>query len=149
MTIDIADLRKGVRFNFQEAVEGTFGPADITTVNISLTGIQIAHAHPLRIGTHGRVQFRRGDVHVAVQAQVVWSHLGQNDGGMAYRSGLKFDTVDAALAAAINALYRSGVVVQDRDSLEKKRQRLLEREIERAKASRTKSIPTSAPIESS
>lgn len=142
---EIVDLRKGDRFNVVEPLTGTFGPADVGVLNISLTGLQISHPQPLRIGTRGRLWFRRGDVTVAIQAHVVWSHLQKGTGGaMAYISGLKIDNLDSQFAAAINSLLRGGTLRQDVDSMERKRRRIAERELE-MKAKVRVLPPTSEP----
>ena len=145
MSFDLVDLRKGDRFIVVEPVTGTFGPADVGVLNLSLSGLQISHPQPLRIGTRARLWFRRGDVNVAIQAHVVWSHLQKGTGGaMAYVSGVKIDSVDAQYAAAINAMLRGGILRQDVDSMDRKRQRIAEREQE-MKAKVRILPPTSEP----
>ncbi len=144
MTTEVVDLRKGDRFNVVEPVTGSFGPAEIAILNLSLGGVQISHPQPLRIGTRGKLWFKRGDVTVTIQAVVVWSHLVRSTSGtMAYRTGLKLEAVDAPFALAINAMMRSGILRQDLESLEKKRTRLEEREQQRK--AQVRIIPTSEP----
>lgn len=143
MTLDVVDLRKGDRFLFTEPVSGSFGGNDVTFVNVSIGGAQVMHAQPMRIGTRGKLMFRRGDLVIAVPAHVVWSHLGKLGTAMSYTSGVKLDAADPQFAAAINALYKAGTVVRDAESLEKKRQRMAEREA--ARQSKVRIIPTSEP----
>lgn len=140
MVID--ELRKADRFVVQEPLAGTFGAAEATLMNVSIGGAQIAHALPLRIGTAGRLSFRRGDAVIAIQARVLWSHLTPGPGGkLMYRSGLKIEGADAQFALALNTLIRAGVVRQDLESLDRKRQRDMERE--QKKKSGPRIIPTS------
>ena len=143
MTTDVLDLRKGDRFLVVEPLTGSFGPAEIAILNLSLTGAQVSHAQPLRIGTRARLWFRRGDVTVAVQARVVWSHLAKTTSGMVYQTGIKLDAADVQYAMAINALMRSGVIRQDVESLDKKRRREAERAEQRK--SQVRVIPSSEP----
>jgi hypothetical protein len=143
MSYDVADLRKGDRFAFMELVGGTFAANEVTFINVSLGGAQFTHAQPMRIGTRGKLAFRRGDVVVAVPAHVVWSHLGKVGAAMSYTSGVKLDAADPQYAAAINALYKAGVVQRDVESLERKRQRMMEREA--ARKSQVRIIPSSEP----
>ena len=144
MSTDVVDLRKGDRFQVVEPITGSFGAAEIAILNLSGTGAQISHAQPLRIGTRGKFWFKRGDITIAAQAHIVWSHLVTAGGAMVYRSGIRLEAPDAQFAMAINAFLRSGVIRQDLDSMEKKRARLAERELQRK--SQVRNIPTSEPI---
>jgi len=143
MTTEVVELRKGDRFNVIEPLTGSFGAAEVAVVNLSLGGAQISHPQPLRIGTKAKLWFRRGDVSVSVQATVVWSHLASATGGMVYKSGIKLDAVDAQYALALNTLVRADVLRHETDSLEKKKQRMQERE--EARKSQARMIPSSEP----
>jgi hypothetical protein len=146
MSIEITELRKGDRFATTEAVSGTFGPAEIAIVDLSLGGAQVSHPQPLRIGTRAKLSFRRGDSGATVSAHVVWSHLSKTSGGMSYVSGLQVEAPDALYAMAINALLRGGVLRKDTTSLAKKRERMMEREQLR-KSQQPRVIPTSGGVE--
>ena len=140
----IEELRKSDRFVVVEPISGTFGAADASVVNLSIGGAQISHALPLRIGTVARLIFKRGDAAAAVQARVLWSHLTPSEGGkMAYKTGLKIDSADPQYAMALNTLIRAGILRQDFDSLDRKRQRDAERE--EKKKSGPKMVPISEP----
>ena len=140
----VEELRKTDRFAAVEPIAGTFGPADASVVDLSVGGAQITHAQPIRIGTTGRLTFRRGDVAVATHARVIWSHVAPGPGGkLVYRSGLKIEAIDASYAMAINSLIRAGAIRQAIDSLDRKRERLIERE--EKKKSGPKMIPSSEP----
>lgn len=146
MTIEIIELRKGDRFLATEPIPGTFGPADIVVIDLSLGGAKLSHPQPLRIGTHGKLFFKRGDITASAQAVVVWSHLSRDGGGMSYISGLKLEAVEPQYAMAVNSLLRGGVLRKDSESLEKKRERMIEREKKRDSAKRV--IPSSGGMQS-
>ena len=142
--MQVEELRKTDRFTALEPIAGTFGPAEALVLNLSIGGAQISHPIPIRIGTTGRLAFRRGDVVVTTQARVLWSHVAPGPGGkLMYCSGLRIEAVDPSYAMAINSLIRSGAIRQDLDSMDKKRKRMIERE--EKKKSGPKMIPTSEP----
>ena len=144
MTEEVIDLRKGDRFHAVVPIGGSFNAADVTVINVSVTGAQIMHVAPIRIGTRARLAFRHGDVTVSVQVQVVWSHLWQTATGHAYRSGVRLDAADVQYAAAVNALIRVGAIQRDTESLERKRQREMERERRKSGVSFKPAPPTSS-----
>jgi len=134
MTQDVPDLRKSARFDVLEPLSGTFGGSEITILNIGLTGLQIVHAQPMRIGTRARLSFERQDVIVTTQARVVWSHLSQSanaSGKLLYTSGIRIEATDPQFGLALNSLIRAGALQQEKDSMDKKRARMAEREQQR------------------
>lgn len=145
MTIDVVELRKGDRFRVTEPLAGTFGPAEVTFVDLSLGGAQFSHPLPLRIGTHARLAFKLRDVMASVAAHVVWSHLSRTTGGMSYVSGVKLDAAEPQYAMALNTFLRSGVLRKDAESMDKKRERMVERE--NLRKSQQRIIPTSGGVE--
>lgn len=145
MTIEVTDLRRADRFVAVEPVSGTFGPAEMIVLDLSLAGAKISHAQPIRIGTRAKLTFKRGDATATLHAQVVWSHLSPGKGGMSYQSGLKLEGVDAQYALALNTLLRANVLKKDTNSLERKRERLVQRELARKTLTRT--IPTAGGVE--
>jgi hypothetical protein len=145
MTIEIIELRKGDRFLATEQIPGTFGPAEVIVIDLSLGGAKLSHPQPLRIGTHAKLVFKRGDITASAQAVVVWSHLARATGGLSYISGLKLEAVEPQYAMALNALLRAGVLRKEVDSLEKKKERLIERE--ELRKSQKRVIPTSSGME--
>ena len=141
MTDQVINSRKGDRFLVVEPIAGAFSGFDITLLNVSAIGAQIRHVQPLRIGTKAMLSFHYPGISATVMAHVVWSHLLQTDDGLVYRSGLKLHESDPQYAAAVNALLRAGAVVRDADSLERKRQRELERELRRQSSPKMTIIP--------
>jgi PilZ domain-containing protein len=120
--MDVVELRASERFIAKEAIAGSFGSASVFVLNISNHGLMIEHEQPLRVATKGRMWFKHGDVVVAVQAAVVWSHLSKepNATKLLYHSGLRTNTETAELAMAINGLLKRGIVARDPDSLKRK-----------------------------
>ena len=143
MNTEVVDLRRGERFTVVEPLTGTFGPAEVAVLNLSLGGVQISHPQPVRIGTRAKLWCRRGDVVVNIPGTVVWSHLNATSAGMVYMSGIRLDAADPQYALALNTLMRGGVLRQDLDSLDKKKERMRERE--EARRSQVRVIPSSEP----
>jgi hypothetical protein len=144
--MDVTELRKGDRFVFVHPPSGSFGAAEIVVIDVGAGGAQIQHAQALRIGTVARFAFRSGGEVVSTQGRVIWSHFLKTPNGLVYRSGLRIQT-DSAYAASVNYFYKSGDATRDIESIERKRQRMLEREQERAKSIRV--IPTGGGMSSS
>jgi hypothetical protein len=145
MTIEIIELRKGDRFIATEQIPGTFGPAEVIVIDLSLGGAKFSHPQPLRIGTRGKLVFKRGDITASAQGVVLWSHLSRAGGGMSYISGVKLEAVEPQYAMALNALLRAAVLRKETDSLEKKKERMIERE--QLRNSQKRVIPTSSGME--
>jgi hypothetical protein len=140
----IEELRKADRFTVVDSISGTFGAAEASVLNLSISGAQISHAQPIRIGTVARLAFRQGDAVVTTQARVLWSHVAPSGNGkLLYRSGLKIEGADSQYALALNTLIRAGAIRQDLDSMDRKRQREAEREAK--KKTGPKLIPISEP----
>ncbi len=134
MTDEVTDLRKSERFDVQQPLDGTFGSTEVSLLNLALSGVQLVHALPLRIGTRARLAFRRDEVSVSIQGSIVWSHVSQTPKGMLYTSGVQLDSGEVQYAAGLHNLLRSGVLARDAGSLQNKRQRELEREQRRTSA---------------
>lgn len=135
MTIQVKEQRAAERFDTVDEVTGSFGAVEVTVVNVCETGVKVLHSQPLRIGTRGGLRFRRGNVSVATQARVVWSHLSkepQSGGRLLYQSGLHLDTPDNTFAAAVQMMLQEGMLRRDLESLERKRKRLEQREREKS-----------------
>ena len=64
---------------------------------------------------------------------------------MSYVSGLRLEAVEPQYAMALNAMLRAGVLRKEVDSLEKKKERMIERE--QLRNSQKRVIPTSSGME--
>lgn len=132
--MEISELRVTERFRTAEALVGSFGSASVTLIDVSASGAQVEHAQPLRIGTRARLWFKRGEVAVSLQACTIWSHLSKTpnaEGKYLYLSGLSLDAESREFHLALQALLDRGVLSPDRESLERKKKRVLERAAER------------------
>ena len=128
--MDVSELRVTERFRTAEALTGSFGSASVTLIDVSATGAQIEHSQPLRIGTRARLWFKRVDVAVNLQAVTIWSHLSKTpnvQGKYLYHSGLRIETDTSDFDYALQAMLDHGVLSPDRESLERKKKRALER----------------------
>ena len=133
--MEVSELRITERFRTAEALAGSFGSASITLIDVSATGAQIEHAQPLRIGTRARLWFKRGEVAVSLQAVTIWSHLSKTpnvQGKYLYHSGLRIEAETRDFDYALQALLDHGVLSPDRESLERKKKRALERAAEKS-----------------
>ena len=132
--MEISELRIAERFRTAEALVGSFGSASVTLLDVSASGAQIEHAQPLRIGTRARLWFKRGDVSVSLQAVTIWSHLSKTpnqQGKSLYHSGVRLEAESRDFHYALQALLDHGVLSPDRESLDRKRKRALERAAEK------------------
>ncbi len=125
--MDMKDLRDTERFVVIEPLIGSFGSANVAILNLAGQGMQVEHAQPLRLGTKGRVWFKRGDVSVSNQGLIIWSRLSMtpdDKGKYLYHSGIRFETEDVAMVEALHTLANLGVIRLDDHSLERKKQRI-------------------------
>ncbi len=132
----VEELRSAARFSITRPIAGTFGPADVTIIDLSITGAKIEHPQALRVGTRARLAVVHGDASATVPAIVVWSHLSKSAnsaGKYLYVTGIRVEAFQQELAIALNALFKQGIARKDLESLEKKRIRLLERLSARAR----------------
>ena len=139
--MEVNELRITERFRTAEALSGSYGSASVTLLDVSATGAQIEHSQPLRIGTRARLWFKRGDVSLNLQAVTIWSHLSKTpnvQGKYLYHSGLRIEADTREFNYALQALLDHGVLSPDRESLERKRKRALERVAEKNNRSTVK-----------
>jgi hypothetical protein len=130
--VSISDLRGETRFLLLEPMSGTFGSSlEIAVLDLSSNGARIEHSQPVRLGTRGRLVFRRApDIHVTAHGLAIWSRLSTNKdsrGKLLYQSGIRIDEPPPEFKQAISTLAGSGMLQPDRESLERKRQQLQER----------------------
>ena len=141
MAENITDSRKGERFVVVETVLGTFNEVPVILLTFSPGGVQILHSQAIRIREQGALTFHHQGFSVAVPVTVAWSHLSQTSDGLGYKSGLKLQTPDTSFTNALNKFLREGVLVPDTGSLERKRQREIEREQRRLATPKLTIVP--------
>jgi len=125
-----------------EKLTGSFGSAPVILIDLGEQGVQIEHAQPLRLATKGRLWFKHAGVSVSLHAFVVWSKLS----GKQYRSGLRIDEAVSEFSSALQALAAHGLIKRDDESLNRKRQRLEEREKAKAGKPVMKHVATEPDI---
>lgn len=149
MEPDIKELRERQRYMVTERLTGSFGASEVMLIDMAEQGAQIEHAQPLRLATRGRLWFKRGEVSVSLHAMVVWSKLSKtpNDQGKyLYRSGLRIEEGEAEFVGAMRMLAEHGVIRQDTESLERKRKRKEERELQKQGKPTMKRVATESDI---
>ncbi len=145
MSPEIRDLRHIERYIVAEPLLGSFGATAISVVDIAEVGAQIEHSQPLRLGSRGRLWFKRGDIAGSVHALVIWSRLSQTpneEGKLLYRSGLRLDEAGESFSKPIQALADHGVIRRDTESLDRKRRKFVERQQEKTARPSLKVIKT-------
>ena len=143
MEPNVEDLRSSERYLVNEKLTGSFGSAPVTLIDLAEQGVQIEHAQPLRLATKGRLWFKRADISVSLHAFVVWSKLS----GKQYRSGLRIDEAVADFHKALRTLAAHGIITRDDDSLNRKRQRIEQKQQEKAAPKTTmKFVPVESDI---
>jgi len=141
MNDEVTDLRKGDRFLVTQPIDGAFNGSPVALMNVSVSGAQLLHAQPLRIGTRATLTFSKLDVRVTVVVIVVWSHLSQTAEGLRYRSGIKLSEPNVQYAAGLNSFLRGGIITPDTESLERKREREAERQRRRESGPKMSVVP--------
>lgn len=147
MPNEVMELRAAERYVVPEPLIGSFGVASVTILDISDHGVQVAHAQPLRIATMGRLWFKRDDLTVSAQGIVIWSHLSQTrneKGKLLYNSGIRVDDAASWFAGVVEALATRGIIKPDRGSLDRKRQRLTQKQ--RSRGGRTTPLKTGGAV---
>jgi hypothetical protein len=135
MPSNVTDSRSAARFKVDEPLHGSFANADVVIQDLAESGVQIEHAEPLRLATTGRLALKLGETAVTVPAIVIWSRLSQTPnakGKLLYRSGLRLEASLEKFAKVINTLAGSGLLRSDHESLDRKRQKIEEKEQLRA-----------------
>jgi hypothetical protein len=133
MTSDVHDLRGSERFVAERPIEGFFGGTDVTIRDLCETGLQIQHAEPLKLAAKGRVGFTVDEMKITVPAIVIWSRLSQTPdarGRLLYRSGIRLEGDVELFAKAIRVLAGCGRIRPDSASLDRKRNKLRQRDQE-------------------
>ncbi len=132
--MEVKDLRGSERFIAARPFAGSFGSAGVSIINLSTQGVQIEHAAPLRLGTKGRLAFKLDDVAVTVYGISIWSHLSKTPnehGKYPYRSGIRIEVGIDEFATALQTLIDRKSVHLDMDSMARKQQRLLDRQVDK------------------
>jgi len=135
-TSEVREIRQHPRF-VVEPIVATFGNAAVRVLDVSGGGLQIDHADPLKIGASGSMKIASATIQeeATFRATVVWSRLSKTTNGVGkllYRSGLVIADAPASTYGFLGRLIRT-LGRPDRDSLERKRAAILERERSRGR----------------
>lgn len=125
---EIDDSRSVQRYIVRAPLAGFFGSIAMRIIDIGEAGLHIEHAEPLKPTSKGRVGFRTVEHTVSCAAVVIWSRLSKTtneQGKLLYRSGVRI--TDGSLTESIEYLLSFGKIAPDAKSLERKRQKLIER----------------------
>lgn len=133
---EVREIRQHPRF-VVEPIVATFGTATVRVMNVSGGGLQIDHADPVKIGASGlmKIVSKALEEETTFRATVVWSRLSKTPsetGKLLYRSGLILADPPASTYGFLGRLIRT-LGKPDRDSLERKRAAILEREKSRGR----------------
>ena len=126
----VEEKRSRSRYLVRGSLSGFFGQVDVSVCDLSHTGIQLEHPAPLRVGTRARgaiVHQKQATPFHAVITRSKLSTTPNGSGKLLYRSGARFEDPGPALIELVNQLLREGVLVEDPESLERKRAKLAAR----------------------
>ncbi|HXI13696.1 MAG TPA: hypothetical protein VNM92_13790 [Thermoanaerobaculia bacterium] len=133
----MSENRSKERYVAERSIAGSFCSASVTLQDIAKDGVQIEHSNPLRVATKGRLAFSGvGTEVVVVQGIVIWSRLlpAPNESGKyLYRSGIRIEDQEEIMLAAIQRLLGRGLLWHNDQSLDRKREALLERHREKSR----------------
>lgn len=130
--IDVKEERAHPRFVFPRSIDVTFSNYPVKLCNIGAGGAQIEHAGVFKPHSSSNLKIplpRSNDV-IALRATVIWSKLSgtPNAGGkLLYRSGVRFDQVGSAVSATVQRVITIFSGSEDKQSIERKREMLVER----------------------
>ncbi len=147
--MEIKELRSGERFVVTDRLTGNFNTAEVAILDVANKGVQIEHGQPVRLASEGRLSFRWYDLGVSVRGIVVWSRLSKTPnhlGKYLYRSGLQIQEESGDFVSVMQTLATQGVIRQDVNSLERKRQREREKAQQREGQPTMKFVPTEPDI---
>ncbi|GEM_PF-4954012 len=130
--IEVANLRKHPRFIFDDPMPALFNGVEVRVLNLSGGGLMLEHADAFKVGSSASVRIASAALQeeTTFRAKVVWSKLSSttNDKGkMLYRSGLSILDASAETLGFLGRLIRT-FGRADKDSMERKRQALMQRQ---------------------
>lgn len=102
-TGSVAEARQKPRFLMHPRVPATFSGVPVSVLDLSISGLKLEHAAPMRIATSGSIHLETEEnpAHVTVRGRVVWSKLScvaDRQGKLLYQSGVRLDAVPDSVA---------------------------------------------------
>jgi len=129
---EVANLRKHPRFIFDEPLSAVFNGVDVRVLNVSGGGLLVEHADAFKVGSSSSVRLASAALkeETTFRARIVWSKLSatmNEKGKLLYRSGLSILDASGESLGFLGRLIRT-FGRPDKDSMERKRQALIERQ---------------------
>jgi hypothetical protein len=90
------DRRRIQRIQFESPLAAKMEATPVVLLDVSAGGARIEHSFPLAKGKVINLSFEYEGRSLSIDCEVIRCHLENGPGGAAYRSGLRFDTVDPA-----------------------------------------------------
>lgn len=133
--VEVTDSRRTPRFILDPAIPGTFNGVPVMIYNIAEGGVQFEHKERLSRFVYGDLLFSLpiSPRVIRLGGHVAWSRVARKGGELQpwpYRCGLRVENLHALTIDTLAQLLRVKSVRPDRDSLERKRKILLERQRE-------------------
>ena len=135
--MDINESRQENRYTVLQRIDGALASVDLEIIDVGEHGVQAKHITPVKLGTTGKLWFHLPgtDTSVKLPAHVVWSKIATKagPGGVRpYYTGIRLDDPEGAMLAAIERMIELSVVRPDKESIERKRKALEEKEKSKA-----------------
>jgi len=132
-TPGVEESRTTRRFLIDPALQGTFGAADISVLDVGEHGIQAEHAVPLKLGSTAKLILSIPGVNepLRLEGQAVWSRLSKKpnrEGKYLYRSGVRVDKDGESIRTVIEKLQAMSLARPDNFSLNRKEKLLREKQ---------------------
>lgn len=141
---DVVDSRRGPRFLLDPPIRGTFDDVEIDIYNIGENGLQAEFREKMMRGRFGEVRFTLpiSPRVIRLQGRITWCRQAIKRQSLAwpYRCGIKVEHIHALTIDALAELLRRKLVRPDRNSLERKRKLLMQRQLESVDTASASSI---------
>ena len=142
----VEDFRRSPRFIVEPPIPAVLGTHHVQIYNIGESGIQVEVAEKLQRGLYAEMRFSLpiSPRVVRLEGRIAWCRQAKKNDftqQWPYRCGVRIDGLTAFTIESLATMLRTKIVRPDRDSLERKR-RMLE---ERQRASALALAPEPAP----
>lgn len=132
---EVVDSRRTPRFILSPAIPGTFNGEPVLIYNVAEGGVQFEHKEKLTRFTYGDLLFSLpiSPRVIRLGGHVAWSRMAKKTNDLQpwpYRCGLRVENLHALTIDTLAQLLRSKSVQPDRQSMERKRKLMLERQRE-------------------
>ena len=148
--IDVEESRDFVRYLVKPPLLAMFDTVDIHIIDFSIRGFRAQHNEVLRIGHRAKTvcvipprleNFR-------FEAEIVWSRFARPDGKFRYISGFRMEKDRARGQTALQRLLMAETVEAPADTLDRKKESILEKQEKLAQAKRFQLIRETLSVSS-